>query len=376
MVANYDSRVGYAWWLMESFWVKLAEHYSTCKRVILAYPTISQLPSAVAAAPLEAVEHDFSGTNPGQVFKQCRFLIKHNIRVIYFSDRPTWHWRYIFYRLSGVRMIVVHDHTPGERTPARRLKGVLKRLIHRLPWLSADGAIGATDFVRKRLIEVNGMHPDKCFAAPNGLPDTGSSPEAVDLHTVFRIPENRKIIIMAARANRYKGVDFALQCLARLREMNREDFHFLFIGDGPDLEYFKKNAEEYAVKNYCTFAGKRDDVSALLSGADLAFHPSRGEVGYSLSILEYMRAGLPVVVPDNPSVCGATIHGRNGMIYPREGVQTACEMLDQILQDDALRSVMGELACADAEEYKLEVTYNGLLRAFEQIDRKGCLLQR
>src|SRR6056297_2127090 len=92
LVANYDSDVGYAWWLMESFWVKLAEHYSPSNRVILAYPSISQLPQAIADAPLETVEQDFRGTHPGQVLKQCRFLRRHCVRAVYFSDRPTRHW--------------------------------------------------------------------------------------------------------------------------------------------------------------------------------------------------------------------------------------------------------------------------------------------
>ncbi|MBA2883008.1 glycosyltransferase involved in cell wall biosynthesis [Desulfosalsimonas propionicica] len=371
LVANYDSGVGYAWWLMESYWTVLAQHYSPSKRVILVYPVISQLPQDVADAPLEAVEQDFSGTNPGQVLRQCRFLRRHRVWAVYFSDRPTWHWRYILYRLCGVRLIVVHDHTPGLRTPARGLKGILKRLIHRLPWLSADGAVGATDFVRKRLIEVNGMPPAKTFAAPNGLPDADHPPGAVDPHALFSIPESRKIIVMTARANRYKGVDFALKCFARLRNTGKQDFHFLFIGDGPDLEDFKKAAEDLMVQDHCTFAGKRDDIPALIAGANLAFHPSKGEVGYSLSILEYMRAGLPVVVPDNPSVCRATNHGKNGMIYPPEDVNAASEMIDRLLSDDSLRSALGVQARTDAGKYKLETSHLALLNAFEKIAHKS-----
>ena len=65
LVANYDSGVGYAWWLMESFWVRLAERYHHYNNVVLAYPIISKLPASIMSAPIIVTELDFSG---------CRFL--------------------------------------------------------------------------------------------------------------------------------------------------------------------------------------------------------------------------------------------------------------------------------------------------------------
>ncbi len=369
LAANYDSNVGYAWWLMESFWARLAEYYSPHVQVILAYPSISVLPEAIAAAPLKTITQDFNGTNLLDVLAQCRFLYRFRVKAAYFSDKSTWHWRYILYRLCGVRLIITHDHTPGMRTPPHGVKAWLKHIVHRLPWLSVDGAIGATEFVRKRLIEVNGMQPERCFTAPNGLPPKNSPSEPVDLHQLFQIPRDRKILIMASRAHRYKGVEFALKCLSDLKSQGRQDVHFLFVGNGPDLEYFKTQASLSEIKDHCTFAGHRTDVQGLLSGADMAIHPSNGEVGYSLSILEYMRAGLPVVVPDNPSVCGATVHGRNGMVYPEGNVQAACRVLSQILDDDELRRRLGSLALTDAEEYSLEKAHFGLLQAFNNTDQ-------
>ncbi len=373
LVANYDSNVGYAWWLMESFWVKLAEHYRPYVRVVLAYPSISTLPDAISKAHLETVEQDFSKKNLHKLFKQCLFLRTHKVKALYLSDRPTWNVRYALFRFCGVRLIIVHDHTPGVRTPPRGIKAMLKSIVHRIPWLRADGAIGATDFVRQRLIEVNGMPADRCFAAPNGLPELSSQPSAIDLHDMFAIPRHRKILVMASRAHGYKGVDFALECLERLRDSGRDDVHFLFIGDGPHLQSFKKLVEEKDIKGHCTYAGQRNDVGSLLAGADIAFHPSRGEVGYSLSILEYMRAGLPVVVPDDPSVCGAIEHKVTGLIYPEGNVQKAILALEMLLTDKHFRKKLGASAKRNSSKYSLQETQKSLLYAFESIDRYEIL---
>ena len=371
LVANYESGVGYAWWLMESFWAKLADYYHNDYRIVLAYPKISSIPLVIKQSPLEIVEFDFNGTTVIDVINQCTFLHRNRVRVLYFSDKETLHWRYLLYRLFGVGYLVTHDHTPGLRTPARGIKKWLKHLAHLSTYLSVDGAIGATEFVRQRLHEVNCMPLDRCYAVPNGLPARESVTSGYDLHSCFHISRTRKILVMTGRANRYKGVDFVLKCIFRLSPEIRKNIHFLFIGDGPDLEGFIGMAQDFQITAACTFAGKRNDVAQLLQQADFAIHPSHGEVGYSLSILEYMQAGLPVIVPDNPSVCGATKHGYSGMIYPEGNEEAAMGFLIQLLFDNALRHRLGENARKAVEQYSLERTHASLLSAFDGIIGKN-----
>jgi glycosyltransferase involved in cell wall biosynthesis len=365
LVANYHSGVGYAWWLMESFWAKLAEHYNEQFKVILAYPSITAIPAVIYQAPLDAVQQDFSRVNFFAVLGQCRFLLRHRVYVIYFSDKPTWHWRYLLYRLCGVCLIIVHDHTPGMRTPARGIKGFLKRLLHRLPGVSADEAIGATEFVRQRLISVSGMPPARCHAAPNGLPSV-ASPKPIDLNMVFKIPAGKVVMIMTGRAHRYKGVGFVLESISVMDPAIRERLHFLFVGDGPDLEMFVATSKKLEIFDQCTFPGRRDDIPSLLQGANFAIHASQGEVGYSLSILEYMRAGLPVVVPDNPSVCGAIVHKINGIVYPEGDVRRAASAVEKLVTDESLRRKLGMQAQLSIQQYTLENTHAALIEVFEK----------
>ena len=373
LVANYPSDVGYAWWLMESFWAKLAEHYSGFNQVILTYPKIERLPEIIHKAPMQCVEFDFSGMSFRRIYEQCRFLRRNRVRAIYFTDKPTFHWLYGIYRFCGVKLIIVHDHTPGLRNHSNKALYVLKRIISRLPYINIDGALGATDFVRRRLIEINCVTPERAFAVPNGLPGLNTQPKPANLHDLFQIPSERKIVIMVARANRYKGIDFILNCFKCLSQGTRKQVHFLFVGDGPDIARFVASANQMGIAGNCTFAGKRNDVPSLLEGADIAFHPSSGEVGYSLSILEYMRAGLPLIVPDNPSVCGATIDGVSGFIYPVGDIHFVVRLLERLINDNILRNKIGSQAREAARHYNLETTHSHLINAFETIDRNKIL---
>lgn len=374
LVANWDSNVGYAWWLMESFWVVLARRYASDFRMLLAYPSISTIPSAINSAPLLIEEQTIGLPGISNLIDDCRFLIKHSVKIIYFSDHPSIRLRYLAYRACGVRVIIVHDHTPGVRTPPRGIKRLAKWLIQRIPFITADGLIGASDYVRERFIDVNCIPPAKCFSAPNGLPSRAQQPLQHSLRKELNINSNAPIAVMTGRANHYKNIGFVLECLALLKQQNRA-VHFLFCGDGPDLEQLKTMAMQLKIEDRVTFAGRRNDVPQLLSQCDFAIHPSLGEVGYSLSILEYMQAGLPVLVPNNPSVCAATTHDITGLIYENGCEKALNAAILRLVDnpDDRLRMGKNAAQVVD-QQFNLESTHSALILAFEEtLSRKNFL---
>lgn len=333
MAANWNSGVGYAWWLMESYWKVLADHHSG--HSIVAYPKITTIPTGIQASKAKPVEANF--TLSANVIDQCRFIRAHHIKTIYLTDQPVRSWRYAVWRMAGARRIVTHDHTPGLRTRPAGLKRAVKALLNRLPFVTVDMAIGATEFVRDRLVNVACMPAHKCHAAPNGIPQMDVEP--IDVRAEFGIPGDRLILVSTGRAAPIKNIEFALRLVAQADEV-----HFLHIGDGPDLDRLRGVAADLGIEDRVTWAGKRSDVPALLAGCDIAIQPSNGEVGYSLSILEYMRAGLPVMVPENPSVCGATEHGMTGVIY--SGEQDAIDYLRGLAANSEVRKRMGRQAVA------------------------------
>lgn len=367
MTANWDSNVGYAWWLMESFWIVLAEQYGKQFAPLLAYPSISKIPSAIAQSEINVSICDFSRFDLSVLFAQLRYLHRHKVKVIYLSDKPSWHWIYFLYRVVGVKRIVVHDHTPGLRKIPSGLKKIAKRIINSLPLVTADACIGATRFLQKRYVEVACVSAKKCFVAPNGIPLRHVDP--ANIHDAFSVPAERSVIVTAARAHHYKGVKFALEALATLaKERPDLDWHYIFMGDGPHLHDFIAIAAQLDISDRVSFPGRVDGVLGYFASACFAFHPSSGEVGYSLSILEYMWAGLPVVVPDNPSVCGATKENKTGLIYAEANVEAAVAALAQLLDNPEATQQMGLTAkrCVE-EEFSIAVTHHQLIQIFDKV---------
>src|SRR5690625_7175583 len=131
-----------------------------------------------------------------------------------------------------------------------------------------------------------------------------------------------------ARANYYKGIDVAIKVMHHLvHTAGISHLHYVLYGDGPNLDEFKALADRYKVMDYITFAGAVSDVPDRLLSCDIAFHPSRGEA-MSLAILEYMRAGLPVVASDNPSVSSALVHDEFALLSSANSSWTSAELTE------------------------------------------------
>ena len=366
LVANYASDVGYAWWLMESFWIHINKLYTDQNTVFLCYPRVNKIPDSIKNTSIATRELNFS-TSKSSLLRQIQFIKKHKIDCIYYSDQPMLHWRYAIFRCFGVRKIIVHDHTPGMRTRPTGIKKLLKTLVMRAPWITADAYIGATPFIQSRGETVGCIPKYKCFNAPNGIPSDQPDSKA-NVHEIFDIPITRQIMIATGRAHSVKGIDFALRCLAKVVLQDKENsLHFLFCGDGPHLDELKNLSRELDIEGHVTFAGKRQDVKNILPNCNFAFHPSKAEVGYSLSILEYMQAKLPVVVSDNPSVCGATMHNENGLIYKENDLGAACDAIKKLLQNSAATELMGLRARESfRESYQIEATHAALTNIFNK----------
>ncbi|MCR9188565.1 MAG: glycosyltransferase family 4 protein [Alteromonadaceae bacterium] len=360
LVANWKSDVGFAWWLMENFWVQislLAD--SSCKRAYLIYPELLNLPDSISSSSIVCEEIDYNDSSLLGNLRILAFIKRNNIDCIYLTDKPYLSFRYVLFRLFGVRKIIIHDHTPGNRDVPRYIKRIVKKMLNSLPAITADAVVAVTKFVRDRHLYSSCIPASKICVAQNGIVPISRSPKLINYaHAEFNIEADAKIVFTSGRASTYKGIDFIIECanfLINKRRLNK--IYFLYCGDGPDIDYFKSLSAGYGLGERFVFAGVRNDVRELAQSCHIGIQASVGEVGYSLSILEYMSAGLATVVPDNPSVCSAITDGVDGLVFKEMNVISACEAIEKVIYDDELRKKLSLNAQSIIEtEYNLKNT--------------------
>lgn len=366
LVANYKSDVGFAWWLMENFWAQIAKAFASSSSTILIYPEINTVPDVIKKSPIKVIRHDFSSRDIGSVLSLMKIIKDNSIRFVYLTDKKYCDWFYLLLRLGGVRVIVNHDHLPGERTKVSFGKKQIKRIIHGLGIFSCDLYIGVSRFVMTRMIETACVPVSKCMYIHNGIKlfDNHKSYYANEL---FGIDKDTRIIVSTGRATYYKGIDFLIRCAKRLKgESGAGRICFLHVGDGPDLEHFRRMASELGVADCFLFAGVRTDVAKILPSCDIGIQASLGEA-FSLSILEYMCAGLATIVPDNCGNSEAVEDGVNGLLYTPQDIGSAVEKILLVLKDTEFATSLKKAARATMEQqFNLDTCNESLIETLQQ----------
>lgn len=110
------------------------------------------------------------------------------------------------------------------------------------------------------------------------------------------IDRNLPVLISVANLVPYKDYLTVLKALEQLKK-DGIGFSYLIVGEGPNRQSIEQQINNKGLKNDVFLLGRRQDVRALLSIANLFIHSSKGE-GCSNAILEAMAAGLPVVASD------------------------------------------------------------------------------
>ena len=357
LVANYPSDTAYAWWLMEQFWKTIAERFEKSGyKSYLAYPKINSISETIKNTSIETVELTVPWINKTQEKEFKSFIKEKNISCIYFTDQTYFNLQYFKMRLYGIKTIINHDHTPGDRPPIRNLKGSIKSIRNKLPWICVDKVLCVSDLMRIRSIENQRIPAHKCHVVQNGIkPLVNNTHKTSCLRNELGINSETLIIISTGRAHPYKRFDFMINCASSLHQLHPElDFVLLLAGDGPDLPKLNEQINSLGLQNYVKLLGFRRDIHDLLFISDLAIHAALGEA-FSLSIIEYMSAGLPVLVPDIPSVSQAITHKTTGLLYPYNDPATVAKQIHELSMNRNLIKTMGNNAANIAtEKYTLD----------------------
>jgi glycosyltransferase involved in cell wall biosynthesis len=134
----------------------------------------------------------------------------------------------------------------------------------------------------------------------------------VDRHLLrknFKISLDCKVVGHVGRFNSAKNHMFILDIFKELLTLE-PNAHLILVGNGDLMSKIQSRAQELGITSQVTFAGRRQDIPALMVGVfDLLLLPSHYE-GYPIVAIEAQAAGLPVVMSENVPV-DVCLNGQN-----------------------------------------------------------------
>jgi glycosyltransferase involved in cell wall biosynthesis len=252
-------------------------------------------------------------------------------------------------------LFTAHGWAFTEGVPALQRFGA--RWIERGASSLAQVIILVSEYDRRIAISSSVGGAEKLRVIHNGMPD-------VPLAERARPDLDPPRMVMIGRFAEQKDHGTLFRALAQLRD---RDWSLDLVGEGPLRKGAQALVAELGLEDRISFLGMRTDVSSLLARAQIYVLSSRWE-GLPRSIIEAMRAGLPVVASDVGGVAELVEDGSTGSLVPRGDVDGLSARLDDLLGSSELRLLLGKQSRMRYEsEFTFERMYERTLASYREV---------
>ena len=287
-------------------------------------------------------------------------LLRDGVDVVHAHMFSSNVWGTVLGRLSGVPVVVAHEHTWSfQGRPLRRFLD--RELVAR--WADVFVAVSAED--RRKMIEVEGVDPAKIRLIPNGIPSPANGAVA-DVRAELGIEPGAPVLGVVCELRAQKALEVLFDAAALLLP-EFPSLKVLVAGDGPERARLEEAALRLGVADTVLFLGIRRDVPAVLAAVDVAVLSSDYE-GSPLSVMEYMAAAKPVVstrVGGVPELLAEDVHGL--LVQPRDP-EALAEAVARLLRDPALAKRLGaEGRQRQQREFSLEAMVHRIEDLYEEL---------
>lgn len=258
-------------------------------------------------------------------------------------------------RAMGIPVIfTAHGWAFTEGVPG--LQRLTFKMIERACGSLCDHIITVCRYDRQLALSANIAPPSRITTIHNGMPLLAPVRREPNASSPVRIG-------MVARFDLQKDHETLLRALARLRP---KDWRLHLIGGG-DSSSTARIASALGILDRIEFMGESSNVPTLLADLDVFCLISRWE-GFPRSILEAMRASLPVVASDVAGVRESVEHAVSGYLVPVGDDRLLAKSLGDLIDSPDLRIAMGNRGRAKFESsFTIECMLRPTLRIYHAV---------
>ena len=114
--------------------------------------------------------------------------------------------------------------------------------------------------------------------------------------------------------------------------------------------------------------GIRDDVDDFLNITDIYLQPSRTEA-ISLSIMEAMQYGLPIIAANVGGIPEVCVNGKNGLLFEKDNVQALTMHLHRLVCDSEQRRSLGRMSLELSQKFNLSDSVVRLIKIYSNLSK-------
>ena len=209
---------------------------------------------------------------------------------------------------------------------------------------------------------------------PTGIEIDRFYKENIDINKIKALKEkyqleNNLVILFVGRIASEKNIDFLINNHSSIIK-KYGNVKLLIVGDGPDLENYKKIVAKKNLDNNIIFTGKVpwDEIPIYYNVADIFTTASHTET-QGLTVVEAMAASLPVIALNDESFQNTVINSLTGYLFNNK--KEYIKYMLELIEDDKKRLYMGDQGRINAETYSSKYFADRVLDVYKLAIKKG-----
>lgn len=202
--------------------------------------------------------------------------------------------------------------------------------------LTADKIIAVAGAAKDNLTEA-GVSAKKITVVKNGVDPikSYSEKEMEQALKFYGLSEENFVFGMIARIEDIKGHDFFLEAASSLKSEFPNARYFV-CGTGNYAENVKQKIKDLDIEDIVIYLGHVNDVTSVMNVINVNVNASFGTEATSLSLLEGMSVGKPVIASDYGGNPELVEDGINGMLFESKNSKMLADCMRKIMKDGGL----------------------------------------
>lgn len=260
----------------------------------------------------------------------------------------------------GVSKIVYTPHAYAFQNPyIKKMKNVYILVERFLSRHATTITINVSEGENQKALENKLDRKEKFICIYNGISDEKIL-DGKKLRKKEGFEERDILVGVTARCAEQKD-PFTFLRIAEGVISKRSGIEFIYIGDGPLEEEMKKWVENKKLGNKIHMLGFRENASMLVNILDIYLSTSLYE-GLPYSMIEAMRAGVPIIATDVTGNNELVVNGVNGLLFDIKDIETGVRLIvEQIDKQLIERKNVRQLY---HEKYSVETMLNQLTKVY------------
>lgn len=170
-------------------------------------------------------------------------------------------------------------------------------------------------------------------------------------------------ILYAGRLNKYKGLHILINAF---KELEQKNIHLHIVGEGEDMEEFKKIAGSNSNIIFYGFVPERGLVE-LYKRANVVVVPSIWYEVFGVVIIESFKYGTPVIGSNIGGIPELIENGYNGYLFEAGDVAELKKVLENLIENPQELKRLSDNAFESAKKYSMDGHIKRLRNLYEEL---------